>query len=435
MEEDQLPANNINFKKKKKKKKKTRGKNFTDEEKKQFVEYVFGTEEENKYEDLEKIKGIECLRIPGYSTIYRWKNEIESKKNEKPKKKKKWKRGKQEILNDIQKRVLGGKIITLNSKKKVASKRILTLWVKRRFGKTLKKQTFFNYMKDLGFSSRKAKINGKKPSTKKEESNIQKMVKHIQDVRNYIEENNIEEENVIAVDVTGIKVFNNTLKTFAPIGCGQPPIEVSKDVKDRIHLFAGITLAGEMLPPVIISSSENIPYDVDEGKQAYVKFVKNKKAKGAGYYFGSIWLECVGEALAHECITLSDNGNEFKCKKIQEELEDRNIEIKYFPPWCGKYLNPCDNSFFSEFKAKLFTNIPETIGEWISHIINTYYDTEEDSIKNYFHKCGIGTNEEPSEVVRKLLNSNYKILEEKKDQVDDYVQHYKNYKKGLRNYS
>eukprot|EP01115_Flamella_aegyptia_P011121 TRINITY_DN508_c0_g1_i1.p1 TRINITY_DN508_c0_g1~~TRINITY_DN508_c0_g1_i1.p1 ORF type:complete len:216 (-),score=25.74 TRINITY_DN508_c0_g1_i1:32-679(-) len=173
MEEDQLPANNINFKKKKKKKKKTRGKNFTDEEKKQFVEYVFGTEEENKYEDLEKIKGIECLRIPGYSTIYRWKNEIESKKNEKPKKKKKWKRGKQEILNDIQKRVLGGKIITLNSKKKVASKRILTLWVKRRFGKTLKKQTFFNYMKDLGFSSRKVKINGKKPSTKTEESNIQ----------------------------------------------------------------------------------------------------------------------------------------------------------------------------------------------------------------------------------------------------------------------
>eukprot|EP01095_Lingulamoeba_sp_RSL-Kostka_P012661 TRINITY_DN503_c0_g2_i4.p1 TRINITY_DN503_c0_g2~~TRINITY_DN503_c0_g2_i4.p1 ORF type:complete len:191 (-),score=41.24 TRINITY_DN503_c0_g2_i4:148-720(-) len=189
-----------------------------------------------------------------------------------------------------------------------------------------------------------------------------------------------------------------------------------------------------MLPPVIISSSDNIPNDVDDGREAYVKYVPKHMAKVPGHFFGSIWLECVGNSLSEECVTLVDNGNEFKCKKIQEEMEDRNIKVIHFPAWCGKYLNPCDNSFFSEFKTRLFTKIPETIGEWIIHIINTYYETDEESIKKYFHACGIGTNKEPFKVVESLLNKNYKIKEDKKNLINDYERCYNCHKKGLKGY-
>eukprot|EP01115_Flamella_aegyptia_P003391 TRINITY_DN1575_c0_g1_i3.p1 TRINITY_DN1575_c0_g1~~TRINITY_DN1575_c0_g1_i3.p1 ORF type:complete len:92 (-),score=14.36 TRINITY_DN1575_c0_g1_i3:363-638(-) len=74
---------------KRRKKKKVRGKNFTKTEKEEFVNYVFKPNGENRYNDLEKMKEIKSIRIPGLSTLYSWKEEIENKNDEKPKKKKK----------------------------------------------------------------------------------------------------------------------------------------------------------------------------------------------------------------------------------------------------------------------------------------------------------------------------------------------------------
>eukprot|EP01115_Flamella_aegyptia_P003390 TRINITY_DN1575_c0_g1_i1.p1 TRINITY_DN1575_c0_g1~~TRINITY_DN1575_c0_g1_i1.p1 ORF type:complete len:98 (-),score=0.89 TRINITY_DN1575_c0_g1_i1:3-296(-) len=96
-------------------------------------------------------------------------------------------------------------------------------------------------MDQIGFSSRKAKIRGKKRKDKivnsniqkmtnhvdevrkkrKDKivnSNIQKMTNHVDEVRNYIEDNTILDQNVIVADVTIIKVYSNTLKTYASIG-------------------------------------------------------------------------------------------------------------------------------------------------------------------------------------------------------------------------
>ncbi len=112
-------------------------------------------------------------------------------------------------------------------------------------------------------------------------------------------------------------------------------------------------------------------------------------------------------------VLISDNESSFDTKLVLAFLNDMGVEKLNFPPGFGHLCDPCDNNFHSEEKKRYYNiiaglNISElSFQTKCESIHSAYFNGKEDSIINYFLRCGILGNQEPSEIANKLLGEGY----------------------------
>lgn len=150
----------------------------------------------------------------------------------------------------------------------------------------------------------------------------------------------------------------------------------------------------------------------EEGVIAFLEFQKNMKTYSKGD------------------ILITDNERAFDTELILDLLEDMGVEKLNFPLGLGHLMNPCDNEFQSEDKSRYYNiiaglNIMEMdLKKKCEAIHGAYYGGKEESIINYFHKCGILGNEDPEEIAKKLLGESIygspKFQEEHEEQIEAY---------------
>jgi hypothetical protein len=109
-----------------------------------------------------------------------------------------------------------------------------------------------------------------------------------------------------------------------------------------------------------------------------------------------------------------DNERALKTEDIRFWLEQNEISVKYFPPYLGAIMNPCDNSFNASFKEEYYrimagySEIDEVqkvcIGE------RAYYKISDDGLINMFKHVGIVNN--PSAKAATTLLSEGRMLRE-----------------------
>jgi hypothetical protein len=108
-------------------------------------------------------------------------------------------------------------------------------------------------------------------------------------------------------------------------------------------------------------------------------------------------------------LVLVDSESALHTDFVRELLGSYGVEMEVFPPSLGKIMNPCDEFFHSPFKRfyyKLVHENLETARERKYEFIRqAYYSIQEETIVKYFHHCGLLGNEEPSEVIERLVHS------------------------------
>jgi hypothetical protein len=105
-----------------------------------------------------------------------------------------------------------------------------------------------------------------------------------------------------------------------------------------------------------------------------------------------------------------------------------------FPPGLGHLTDPCDNNFHSEDKNRYYNiisglNLSELgFKDKCESIHSAYFNGKEDSIINYFFRCGILGDEDPKEIGRRLLSEGFYPSSKFTEVHDRQLREYNNWK-------
>lgn len=184
-----------------------------------------------------------------------------------------------------------------------------------------------------------------------------------------------------------------------------------------------------MLPLFLVTRDTKVPESVDrDGHEVIVM----PTVKGEGNLTTRAYLSwCYKHGyLKKNELCLMDSHNAHKNDEVLDWFEDKEILHYIFPKGAGSFMNPCDNSYNSDFKNKYY-RIISTLAEKnnITHIkkieaiFQAYEEVKDNSIVHYFQHTGILGRQTKSKV-KKLLNESYKMNPEKRQQHHDQLNKY-----------
>jgi hypothetical protein len=157
------------------------------------------------------------------------------------------------------------------------------------------------------------------------------------------------------------------------------------------------------LPPVIFVQDKRCPRV--NWKDTFVLRVRS--SKGPGVDMVKRWVDTVSDYMEDEPILLLDSLKAHKNKEVLELLHELGVRTLFFPPGCGKYLDPVDNSFNSAFKTHYYKQRRDTHIEMLRAIRNSYFKATEENIQHYFTCTGYLSNKPAHVVAEQLLSQGY----------------------------
>jgi len=190
---------------------------------------------------------------------------------------------------------------------------------------------------------------------------------------------------------------------------GQPAVvEPKKSHKDV--LYSGLCGDGSVITPVLFTSDS-----VDTRQTSdRMPVVYQQGLKGPGNESTLRWWDLVKDKDNFErAFLLLDNLKAHHSKAFTEELSDYDVTVRYFPPQAGSLLNPCDNSFHADLKHRYFGRDRSSHAKMIAAIRESYHETPEATVVNYWKHTGYTSREAPSKVAKKLNSEGWWATGEK----------------------
>ena len=156
------------------------------------------------------------------------------------------------------------------------------------------------------------------------------------------------------------------------------------------------------------------------------------KVKGPGTKTTEQWWDLVGRTNFYDQpLVLADNLRSYFNKTIQEELSDLDVVLLHYPSYAGALLDPCDNSFHAALKRRYYKEDRGDHGKMIAAIRKVYYETSEESIRNYWHHCGYTSSEPPEDIVSRLMAEGFHPLKERDERLQKMESYYLHWKHSL----
>lgn len=179
-------------------------------------------------------------------------------------------------------------------------------------------------------------------------------------------------------------------------------VEPKKKYKDVV--YTGIAASGVLVTPVVFTSDKVDTHRDQEG----FRVIYQENIKGPGNHSTHSYWDIVKDTdFDNQSILLLDNLKSHHSVQLTEEMEAAEVQAFYFPAHGGAILNPLDNSFHAEVKARYYRKDRSDHGLMLDAIRESIFETEESSICNYWRHCGITSDEDPATVVKRLLAEGY----------------------------
>jgi len=158
-------------------------------------------------------------------------------------------------------------------------------------------------------------------------------------------------------------------------------------------VYVGVVADGSQMPFYIeLHSNPSSEIKFDRSESTAVLAIKGTKRGERSMMQYLEWAKSkkyisVGDLL------LMDNERALKTEEIQFWLEQNEIQVKYFPPYLGAIMNPCDNSFNASFKENYYARLANLgdIDERKKVMLaeEAYYHTADQGIIKMFQHVGI----------------------------------------------
>ena len=190
--------------------------------------------------------------------------------------------------------------------------------------------------------------------------------KHISNLLNYV--NNIPTELILNLDEASSSDWQDkrSKKVIVPFNINNERIEYAVErCSKKITICATISMAGDVLPPLIISNRVTIDQEIyDAGWREGQDFVyyhqKNSfmtKEIFQNYIFNHIipYIDNTRKMMKLEDspgVLLIDNCPSHQCDEIYKELANNNIRLITFPPHTTNLFQPLDLVTFGIFKQE-----------------------------------------------------------------------------------
>ena len=190
--------------------------------------------------------------------------------------------------------------------------------------------------------------------------------KHISNLLNYV--NNIPTELILNLDEASSSDWQDkrSKKVIVPYGLSNERIEYAVErCSKKITICATISMAGDVLPPLIISHRKTIDEEILNSGwrsgQDYIYYYNEKsfmtKAIFQDYIIHTIiqYIDRTRESMKlkdYPAVLLSDNCPSHRCEEIYKELANHNIRLITFPPHTTNLFQPLDLVTFSSFKLE-----------------------------------------------------------------------------------
>jgi hypothetical protein len=188
-------------------------------------------------------------------------------------------------------------------------------------------------------------------------------------------------------------------------GAGQPHVQVTSCAFSDI-MYTSIAADGTLLPPVIFTSDQTVPANVQGDYVAHVFAVNNFSGKPSADTTLR-WLDTLQEHLAAQPFLVHDKGSEFIADSVQVRLGEWNITNREIPAVAGAFVNPLDNSFHHEMKSKYRHLKHRAHSEMIRDMIIAYYQCCEVSAVKYFKHCLLVGRTPSAHAVQQLCSEGY----------------------------
>ena len=191
--------------------------------------------------------------------------------------------------------------------------------------------------------------------------------------------------------------------SFSTSASGKPAIvEPKKKYKDVV--YTGIAASGVLVTPVVFTSDK-----IDTHRdQVDFRVLYQENIKGPGNHSTHCYWDAVKVTDFNDrSFLLLDNLKSHHSVQLTEEMDSAEVQAFYFPAHGGAILNPLDNSFHSEVKARYYRKDRSDHGLMLDAIREAIFETKESSIRNYWRHCGIISEEDSSAVVNRLLAEGY----------------------------
>lgn len=133
-----------------------------------------------------------------------------------------------------------------------------------------------------------------------------------------------------------------------------------------------------------------------------------KNIKGPGNFSTETYWDLLRDVdFGDQSLLLMDNLRSHHSLQMTEDMKSAGVKVLYFPSHGGALLNPCDNSFHAELKARYFRKDRNDHGSMLDAIREAIFETKEESILHYWSHCGFCCSEDPRQVVQRLIAEGY----------------------------
>jgi hypothetical protein len=176
---------------------------------------------------------------------------------------------------------------------------------------------------------------------------------------------------------------------------------------EKLIVFTSLVGDGRQGPLFVVTKSKKVAQGTLTPREGHVTIVGKVERRGERTTMAFLEWALKVKLLQSSDLLLWDQEKSFKTEWVQHHLDSHNIQYMHFPAKSHALLNPCDNSYHSQFKraySRLITqHKPATIEERLKLLKDAYYSVSGESIQNMMDHNGI-TSGKPGVVVRRLFS-------------------------------
>ena len=236
------------------------------------------------------------------------------------------------------------------------------------------------FWSDNGWPSRRAQERNQKEVRSSMDQEVQEF--RIE-VTSYVSSNNIPPSRIFTMDETGLWNGSVSPRTYVDQETMDAGV-VSNGNHRRDTGVVSVSADGKVNPYFI----EHLPQKTKKVNRQ--KIIVQKGVAGMGIEQMSKWSQDFGTKFGHpeKTVLLMDRLKSHTNKKIQNELEEKNVKCFFFPPQSSKLASVCDNPFFSVLKARLQKKDTQTTEKKREAFYELCNEFPPEMIKSFYKHCG-----------------------------------------------
>ena len=204
-------------------------------------------------------------------------------------------------------------------------------------------------------------------------------------VEGYIRENDIPDHLVVAADETGVWTGATSRRTYVnPDDMDSSVIQSGNHRRDTVMM--SFSMSGEAKQHFI----RHRPMKTSKKKGSTM--IIEKGVSGMGIEQMREWALIFVQSGAK--VLILDGLSAHKNAAIHQIFEENGVKVFITPPQCGKMINPCDNPFFSTFKARLARYDTSTVEKKERAVEDVTESMQGEIVRNAWRHSGWGMRDE-----------------------------------------